>query len=175
MSEIDLVLPDVVFEEGVMKLHLGGTTLQMWHTPGHSPDSIVCMVEEERILFAADTLMPIPFFSDGKWEDFVASLESLLPLSFENVVQGHGEVILRGEVKEKVEEDLRYLNLLHKKVEDLVRRNRGPESLDKIDLEACGKSRIPLNGLVQTLHKSNLETLYWALKSEREAELQAGV
>lgn len=164
MSEIDLVLPDVVFEEGVMKLHLGGMTLQMWHTPGHSPDSIVCLVEEERILFAADTLMPIPFFSDGNWDDFVATLEGLLPFTFENVVQGHGEVILRGEVKEKIEEDLHYLNVLRKKVEDIVRRNRGPESLDKIDIEACGKSRIPLNGLVQKLHRSNAETLYRAIR-----------
>lgn len=170
MSEIDLVLPDVVFDEGILKLHMGGITLQMWHTPGHSPDSIVCLVEEERILFAADTLMPIPFFSDGSWDDFVATLESLLPHTFENVVQGHGEVILRGEVKEKIEEDLKYLSLLRKKVEDIIKRNRSPEALDRIDIEACGKSRIPLNGLVQKLHRSNAETLYRALKNGQAVE-----
>lgn len=167
MSEIELVLPDVVFDEGMLTLHLGGVNLQLWHTPGHSPDSIVCLVEEERILFAADTLMPIPFFADGSWDDFVATLESLLPQSFENVVQGHGEVILRGEVKEKVEEDLRYLRLLRKKVEDVLKRNKGPEALSRIDVETCGKSRIPLNGLIQKLHRSNAETLYRMLKPEQ--------
>jgi len=34
------------------------------------------------------------------------------------------------------------------------------EALRRIDIESCGKSRIPLNGLVQDLHEANLYTLY---------------
>ncbi len=170
MNDVNLVLPDILFSDGVMKLHLGGTTLELWHAPGHSPDSIMCLVAEERILFAADTLMPLPFFADGSWDDYVATLESLMPETFENVIQGHGEVILRGEVKEKIEEDLRYLRILRTKVGDVVKRNKPPEWLDKIDIEACGKSRIPLNGLVQKLHRSNASALYAALKQAQEAD-----
>jgi glyoxylase-like metal-dependent hydrolase (beta-lactamase superfamily II) len=126
------------------------------------------MVKEEHILFAADTLMPVPFFSDGSWSDYVTTLEALLPHTFENVVQGHGEVILRGEVRDKIEEDLRYLHRLRAKVEKVIKHGKGPETLAHIDIESCGKSRIPLNGLVEHLHRSNAEKLYWALQQEYE-------
>ncbi len=169
MSSLQLRLPDIVFDEGIVNLHLGGVTLQMWHTPGHSPDSIVCMVKEERILFAADTMMPIPFFSDGSWDDYVTTLEALAKEPFETIIQGHGEVILRGEVQDRIKEDLHYLRNIRSRVEKVLKRNQGPEALQHIDIEDCGKSRIALNGLVQQLHRSNLETLYWSLRHEREA------
>jgi cyclase len=172
MSSVKLRLPDIVFDMGILNLHLGGVTLQLRHSPGHSPDSVVCLVEDERILFAADTLMPIPFFADGSWEDFVQTLETLLPESFENVVQGHGEVILRGEVQEKIKEDLHYLQTLRNQVENLVENGQGVEALSRIDIEACGKSRIPLNGLVQQLHRSNVESLYKELIEKREGASQ---
>jgi glyoxylase-like metal-dependent hydrolase (beta-lactamase superfamily II) len=168
MATISLRLPDIIFDKGEMFLHLGGTTLKMWHAPGHSPDNILCLVEEDQILFAADVLMPIPFFSDGNWPDYVATLESLRGQSFESVVQGHGEVILRGEVQSKIEDDLAYLHTIRNKVERVITQGLGREALAKIDIESCGKSRIPLNGLVQQLHHSNLETLYSELVSEAE-------
>ncbi len=169
MATIKLKLPNIVFDAGIMSLHLGGITLEMWHAPGHSPDSILCLAKEERILFASDTLMPMPFFSDGNYRDLVTTLESLMSQPFENVVQGHGEVILRGEIEDKIEEDLHYLYTLRSRVEKLLKRNKGPEALKEIDIEECGKSRIPLNGLVQQLHSSNAETLYWMLRQEHES------
>jgi glyoxylase-like metal-dependent hydrolase (beta-lactamase superfamily II) len=124
------------------------------------------MVKEERILFAADTLMPLPFLADGNWEAYISTLETLLMQPYENVIQGHGEVILRGEVREKVEEDILYLRTLRDKVADLLTHKAGLDSLGDVSIEACGKSRIPLNGLVQQLHRSNVEALYWALQRE---------
>ncbi len=163
MAAVQVRLPDVAFDSGRLTIHLGGSTIRVWHAPGHSADSLVCLIEDERILFAADTLMPIPFFSDGNWDDYVNTLEGLLPETFENVVQGHGEVILRGEVQNKIEEDLYYLRTLRSRVEAVIQKKQGIEALQDIDIEACGKSRIPLNGLVQQLHRSNLEKLYWDL------------
>lgn len=170
MRDVELVLPDVVFEEGTLSLHLGGMTVSMWHSPGHSPDSIVCLVEEEKVLFAADTLMPLPFFTDGNIDDFEASLNSLLDMSFESVVQGHGEVILRGEVKDRIKSDLKYLKAIRRKVTSAVKRKKPPEFVETIDIEDCGKSRIPLNGLVQDLHVSNLYTLYDQTMAEARRE-----
>lgn len=169
LAAISLRLPDVVFDNGSIALHLGGVTLKMWHAPGHSRDSIICLLEEEGILFAADTVMSIPFFADGSWEDYVTTLNTLAASSYEMIVQGHGEVILRGEVHQRLEEDLRYLHTIRKRVERLIERGEGPEALAKIDVEACGKSRIALNGLVQRLHQTNLEVLYRSLRSERQA------
>jgi cyclase len=164
MATITLRLPEIVFSQGFLNLHLGGVTLKMWHAPGHSPDMIVCLVEEEEILFAADSLMPLPFFSDGSIDDFIKTLQSLRSQTFNNVVQGHGEVILRGEVQSKIDEDLHYLHTLRARVEDIVERGDEPAALKAIGIEQCGKSRIPLNGLVQQLHQTNAETLYWSLR-----------
>jgi cyclase len=143
-----------------MMLRLGNKTIQMWHTPGHSLDSIVCLVKEDRILFASDTLMPVPYFIDGDYDDFVRSLESLRNGNFENVIQGHGEIILRGEIEEKIESDLQYLAALKQHVEIAQSKSNPEKHLGSVDIEHCGKSRIPLNGSVQQLHQANLRTLY---------------
>jgi glyoxylase-like metal-dependent hydrolase (beta-lactamase superfamily II) len=60
MRDVELVLPDIVFGGGELTLHAGNKTLQLRHTPGHSPDAVVCSVLEDRIMIASDTLMPIP-------------------------------------------------------------------------------------------------------------------
>ena len=146
MSNLALVLPDIVFDEGSMTLHIGGKTLELWHTPGHSPDSISCYVQEDHVLLAADILMPIPFFVDGDFDDFVSSLQLLQGKNYENVVQGHGEVILRGEVTEKIQGDLNYLEKLRTAVDSALTSDSPDDALAAIDVESCGKSRILLNG-----------------------------
>lgn len=159
-NDVDVVLPSMVFRTGILTVHLGNKTVELWHSPGHSPDSVVCYVREDRILFAADTLMPVPYFVDGSYDDFVASLNALHDRGFESVVQGHGEVILRGEVESKLDSDLDYLIRLKQHVEKALSLKNPENYLAKADIESCGKSRIPLNGVVQDLHQANLRQLY---------------
>lgn len=165
--DVELILPDIVFDGGPLNLHIGNKAFQLWATPGHSQDSIVCLVKDDRVLFAADTLMPIPYFVDGSYDDFVVSLNGLRNGNFENVVQGHGEIILRGEIEEKIETDIDYLANLRNAV-DAALGSRSPErALEAIDIEKCGKSRILLNGMVEQLHRQNVLTL----ASQRRREL----
>jgi hypothetical protein len=103
--------------------------------------------------------MPLPYFVDGSYDDFLTSLEGLRNGNFENVVQGHGEVILRGEIEEKIENDMEYLSALRKAVDQALASPTPESALEKIDLESCGKSRILLNGMVQRLHRQNVLTL----------------
>lgn len=167
LANLQLRLPDIVFSGREFRIALGGVSLLLWHSPGHSPDSIVCLVEEERILFAADTFMPIPFFSDGSWEQSVQSLKRLRTMQFDSVVQGHGEIILRGEVPEKLDEDLAYLYSLRTRVENALSLGLDVRSaIEEIDIESCGKSRIALNGLVRELHASNVQSLYEHLRKQ---------
>jgi cyclase len=168
MREIELVLPDIVFDGGPMNLHIGNKTLQLWSTPGHSPDSIVCLVKEDRVLFAADTLMPIPYFVDGSYGDFLDSLNGLRNGNFENVIQGHGEVILRGEVEEKLQTDVEYLHKIRQAVDTALATSSPEKALDAITVESCGKSRILLNGMVEQLHRQNV----LALASQRRELVQ---
>jgi cyclase len=162
LANIEVVLPDVVFDDR-LTVHLGNKTLQLWYTPGHSADSIVCYLEDEQVLFGADTVMSIPHFVDGNFDAMLESLESLRGKPYETIVQGHGEVILRGEVEQKLKEDINYLKKLQSAVDKALASASTPakqeKALEAVKVEACGKNRILLNGAVQQLHRQNVRTL----------------
>ena len=122
-------------------------------------DSIVCLVKEDQVLFAADTMMPVPYFVDGDYHAFLTSLTELKQHHFESIIQGHGEVILRGEIDEEIQRNIDYLVRLREAVDNAL-MSRSPQSaLDAIEIEDCGKSRILLNGAVQVLHHQNVHSL----------------
>lgn len=158
MRDVELRLPEIVFG-ATLTLHVGNKTLHFWSTPGHSPDSICCFVEEDQVLFGADTVLPIPHFVDGSYDDLLKSLQDLQNLNCESIVQGHGDVVLRGEIQEKIESDIHYLQTLHAHVVRAVESDSPQVMLEGIDIEACGKSRVLLNGMVQQLHRQNIMTL----------------
>jgi glyoxylase-like metal-dependent hydrolase (beta-lactamase superfamily II) len=165
-DEVEIILPDLVFEEGNLDIQLGGKTLRLYHMPGHSPDLIGVLVIDNQILFASDNLMPVPTFFDGDYEDLVRSLQTILALEPDSMVQGHGEVILRGEVETTVHGDLEYLRTIKEAVAEIIRKGQPAAALQDISIESCGKSRIPLNGLVTDLHQANLRKLYQELNSK---------
>jgi glyoxylase-like metal-dependent hydrolase (beta-lactamase superfamily II) len=171
MHDVDLVLPTVVFDER-LTLYVGNKTLEMWTSPGHSPDSIVCRIKEDQVLFAADTLMPIPYFVDGSFDDFLQSLDKLRNGGFDNIVQGHGEVILRGEVEDKIQSDIDYLHQLRDAVDAALLHPVPDQALERIDIESCGKSRILLNGTVEQLHRQNVVTLANHRREQMQIEYQ---
>jgi glyoxylase-like metal-dependent hydrolase (beta-lactamase superfamily II) len=160
LEEVVIRLPDVTFDEGELALQIGGRVMQLIHVPGHTHDSTMVYIEDARVLFASDTVMPVPAIVDGDTEALRASLKKVIELPIENLVQGHGEVILRGEVGTVVQASLDYLDTIEGKVAKLAKRKKGEEKLLEIDIESCGLSRIPLNGLVQQIHTANLLTLY---------------
>ncbi|MCE7948097.1 MAG: MBL fold metallo-hydrolase [Chloroflexi bacterium CFX4] len=160
LADVQIVMPQLLITEHVFNLTVGNKVLQFWHTPGHSPDSIVCLAREDRVLFAADTLMALPYFVDGDYNDFLNSLQSLQNNNFENIVQGHGEVILRGEIEEKIRSDIAYLRALKKHVELALAKPNPQSYLQGVDIERCGKSRVLLNGTAQQLHRDNLNALF---------------
>jgi cyclase len=162
MATVELVLPTIVFDDK-MTLRLGGKTLHLEHSPGHSPDSITVWIEEDNVLFAADTVMPIPYFVDGSYTDFLNSLKKLQGHGFENIVQGHGEIVLRGEVEKKIKSDINYLEKLRIAVDKALVSSTDPNKIEKalasIKIAACGKSHILLNGVVEQLHYHNVLAL----------------
>jgi glyoxylase-like metal-dependent hydrolase (beta-lactamase superfamily II) len=170
LAGLSVVLPTTLLTHGPLYLHAGKKTLQLFATPGHSPDSISVLLKEDRILFAADMMMPIPHIVDGDLDDMVRSLAMVPEMGLENVVQGHGEVVLRGEIDEGVRSNLRYLDNLRKKVTAAVKRKKPREAMREITIESCGKSRIPLNGLVARLHEANVLSLYDKLTGYRKPE-----
>jgi glyoxylase-like metal-dependent hydrolase (beta-lactamase superfamily II) len=126
---------------------------------GHSEDGIAILVEEDRILFAGDAFMPLPYIVDGDIDEVMASIKHIGKMGLENIVQGHGDIILRGEIDAAIKENLNYLAAIKKAVRAASRRKNAIELLDEITIEACGKSRVYLGGLAQTLHQRNLRAL----------------
>lgn len=160
LRDVRIRLPSITFEEGSATVRVGKRTLQMMPLPGHSADGIGVLVVEDRVLFSGDVMMPIPYLADGDYERMVASLKSIPRMKLENLVQGHGESVLRGEVGTAVRANLSYLAAVRRHVQTASRRKDPHAYLAKIGIEDCGKSRILMNGLAEDLHEQNLISLY---------------
>ena len=160
LDNVVLRVPDIVFDEGQLILHIGSKSIEIILTPGHTLDSTVAYVREDKVLLAADTVMPVPYFVWGDRHAFKESLKLLKEYNLESIVQGHGEVLLRGEIPTSLDSSIRYLDVLEEKVTKIIERNLSRQNLDRLTIESCGKSRIPLNGLVQDLHRANVYKIY---------------
>jgi len=167
-----IIFPHLTFETGSLSLKVGKKTLTMLPLPGHSMDGIGLFIEEDRVLFSGDIFMPIPYIVDGDYEQMIASLELIGGMGLENVVQGHGDVVLRGEIETAIESHLNYLSTIRKIVRRAARRKFPGDMLETVDVESCGKSRVLLGGLVEELHQRNLKALYQQLFGEPPAYSQ---
>jgi len=164
---LKIVLPQITFNSGNLTLRVGKKTLAIFPLPGHSADNVAVMVEEDRVLFAGDTCMPLPYIVDGDIDELTASLKTIGRLSLENVVPGHGEIVLRGEVEGYIKDNLSYLSAIRKAVRKASRRKYPLDLLDEIGVESCGKSRVLIGGLAEELHHRNLTALYRQLYGEQ--------
>ncbi|MDM8521608.1 MBL fold metallo-hydrolase [Anaerolineales bacterium HSG6] len=168
LEGIKVKIPEVVFEEGKMVIHVGNKSIELILSPGHTFDSTMAYVREDKVLIAADTVMPVPYFVWGDRHVFRQSLEALKTYNLESIVQGHGEVLLRGEIPGAIDSNIEYLNIIEKKVQEVVNKGKSRQELNELTIDHCGKSRIPLNGLVQDLHLANIQYLYDEFVSVRD-------
>lgn len=167
LSDIEIALPNVTFDEGEIGLRTGKRTLQLIPLPGHSVDGIGVLLVEDRVLFSGDVMMPIPYFIDGDLDAMAESLKRIPKLKLENLVQGHGEIILRGEIPIAAKLNITYMSVVLKHAKIALRRKNPEEYLASIDVESCGKKRILLNGLAEELHRRNLIAVYQKLKEQK--------
>jgi cyclase len=164
--QVKIILPHITFEDTTLNLRVGKKTVTLIPLPGHCQDNIGALVEEDRVLFAGDAFMPMPYIVDGSIDDMVASLKKIGKMGLENVVQGHGDIVLRGEIDANLKEDLAYLSAIRKVVRRASRRKFPMEILDETDVESCGKSRVLIGGLAGELHRRNLRALYRQMYGE---------
>jgi len=170
-KQVKLVFPHLTFDSGTMSLRVGKKNLTLFPSPGHSVDGISILVEEDRVLFAADAFLPIPYFVDGNIEVLLNTLRSYNQLGLENIVQGHGDIILRGEIEETIQSNLHYLETLQKLVRKALKEKYPLKVATEIDVVSCGKERVILSGLGDTLHKNNVRWLLNKYARETGIEL----
>jgi glyoxylase-like metal-dependent hydrolase (beta-lactamase superfamily II) len=165
LADVRIKLPEVVFDRGTISLHVGKKTVTLIHTPGHSSDGISAYVREDKVLMAGDLMMPVPYIVGGDREAMRESLRTISELAIDSIVQGHGDVLLRGEIPDAIDTTYKYLDTIEREVQQRIENNEPASSLLNLDVESCHKSRIPLNGLVEELHQANLSFLYQELST----------
>jgi len=166
LRQVKIVPAHVTFSSGEMAMRVGKKNLILSPAFGHSDDGISVLVEEDRVLFAGDAFMPLPYIVDGDADDMLASIKKIGKMGLENIIQGHGDIILRGEIDAAVKENTNYLNNIKKAVKSGGKRKNMDEYLEEITIESCGKSRVYLGGLAETLHRRNLRALNRQINGE---------
>ncbi len=166
LRQVKIIPPHITFSTGEMAMRVGKKNLIIAPAFGHSDDGISVLVEEDRVLFAGDAFMPLPYIVDGDADDLLSSIKKIGKMGLENIIQGHGDIILRGEIDAAVKENTNYLNNIKKAVKSGGKRKNMDEYLEEITIESCGKSRVYLGGLAETLHRRNLRALHRQMTSD---------
>jgi glyoxylase-like metal-dependent hydrolase (beta-lactamase superfamily II) len=159
-QKTQIVLPHLTLDAGILELIVGEKTLRFIELPGHSEDGIGVYIVEDEVLFAGDVWMPIPHIVDGDLDIMIESLKKIETYTIENVVQGHGDVILRGEVSSSIRDRISYLDKIQEIVEEAYSDEFPGEYLKEKTIEMCGKSRILLGGAAEEIHQQNLRHLF---------------
>jgi len=159
-KRVKIILPSLTFDSGTLTLQVGKRHLRIFPISGNSPDGIGVLVREDRVLFSGDAFLPLPLILDGDVEEQAETIRKIGKMSLENIVQGHGDVILRGEIDQSVKNNLNYLTAIQKVAKLAAKRKDPMPVLEEATVEECGKSRVLLGGLVSELHQRNLTALY---------------
>jgi len=159
-KKVKIELPSLTFDSGTMSLQIGKRHMKIFPVPGNSPDGIAVLVREDRVLFSGDAFLPLPIIVEGDIDQLSETIRGISKMSLENIVQGHGDVILRGEIDQASRSNLNYLAAIKKVVRMALKRKNPLPVLQEATVEECGKSRVLLGGLVENLHWRNLSALY---------------
>jgi len=166
LAEVTLRLPNITFPDR-MTINLGDRVMRLMPLLGHSQDGIGVYIEGDKILFSGDAVMPLPYIFWGDRVVLQETLRQIKEMNLENIVQGHGEVLLKGEIDETLDASITYLDCIFEKVKaKLATRTSKERLVNEITLESCGFSPIALDGLVKQLHRSNLLRVYQTLTAK---------
>lgn len=106
--EIPPLTPAHLLEDGEI-IDLGNRSLEVIHTPGHSPGSICLLDQKNKILFTGDTFFPGPLYAyedDVNIDDYIASLDKIITRlpEYEHLLSGHNDPWVKSEVIPRVKE-----------------------------------------------------------------------
>jgi glyoxylase-like metal-dependent hydrolase (beta-lactamase superfamily II) len=137
------VVPDRTIGEGDT---IEGTEfgLEVLHTPGHAPNHLCFLLEEERVLFTGDTVLEGMWsvVNPGRGGDmavYLQTLERLKKLRLSRICPGHGDVI--EEPKARLDEYIAHRKHREQQVLRLVKK--GPAKISDIVAALYGDTDLP--------------------------------
>lgn len=74
-----------------MRLHIGDREAVIYHTPGHSHDSICIYVESDKALFSGDTPMVIQSTKGTFTKEYIEAFTNLVNLDIQIIYGGHDD------------------------------------------------------------------------------------
>jgi|Deesub1362A_J573_1020465.scaffolds.fasta_scaffold00053_125 glyoxylase-like metal-dependent hydrolase (beta-lactamase superfamily II) len=106
--------PDILVSGGE-NFELGEVSLEVIHTPGHSPGSICLYEKSRKWLFSGDTVFPNGSFGrvdlpGGSSSQLIRSIEMLSKLDIENLYPGHEDEVA-GNAKEHIMRSLKFAKM----------------------------------------------------------------
>jgi glyoxylase-like metal-dependent hydrolase (beta-lactamase superfamily II) len=138
------VVPDRVIGEGDT---IEGTEfgLHVMHTPGHAPNHLCFLLEEERVLFTGDTVLGgtwsvVSPRRGGDMTAYLASLERLRKLRTTRIAPGHGDVI--EDPRARIDEYLAHRRQREQQVLRFVRK-QGPVKISDVVAALYGDQALP--------------------------------
>jgi glyoxylase-like metal-dependent hydrolase (beta-lactamase superfamily II) len=151
MDKDGAVVPDTVLAEGDT---IEGTEfgIEVLHTPGHAPNHLCFVLEEERVLFTGDNVLEGMFSvinpaRGGDMATYLATLTRLEKLRVSRICPGHGDVIdePRARIQEYIahrrdreRQVLKVLKAGPARVTDIVTTLYGDQDLHPKLVEAAG-------------------------------------
>jgi len=165
---VELIAPDITFSDS-MALHGGDLTLELIHTPGHTPDHVAIWIPEIRVCLAVDAVeTPIPEVWSKSSDDLrliCSSLERIRDLHPKFVIPAHGGTISPS----TVDDNLSYFRALAARVENLSATELADPELGKlVSLRLQDFVAIPADmspeavAFYETFHETNLGAMIQA-------------
>ena len=129
LKTIQITLPTITFERSLV-LHKGERSIHVYHFGrGHTRGDVVVFLPKERVVITGDLLTNgIPFMRDAYPSQWIATLESVEKLEWDQAITGHGGV---QQGKEQIGKLIAYMK-------DMVAAVRG--SIGKMTLEEALKT-----------------------------------
>ncbi len=172
---------DIEFEDG-KQFDLGTVSLQVLHTPGHSPGHCCFLIPEENLIFLAD----IDLTSFGPWygalnsvlEDFITSIEQLITMRFDIALTSHKIDVFKDYtvIRAKLNQ---YLNRIIQREEKLLTILEDEHSLEEIVNHAIVYRKFPkpvenyrhMESIIMQKHLTRLITKEKVKQTEKGYEL----
>lgn len=175
LQDVRLALPRVVFDEE-MVVRIGNKSVHVIHAPGPVADTCVVHVPEEKVLFTGDLMMHIPMITLQTCDinAYKESLAKLHDLNLEVIVQGHGDILLRGEVTSSIDRTISYLAAIEEWAQETAARRGTDKELLSKGPQEFGLSTIPMGDMVTGIHQANLQHLWRTYNPRRRIRSRGG-